>query len=162
RAAFFDIEDISDKSSPYPHMLPSPAEFEAKVGRLGISNYDKIVVYDGEGIFSAARAWCMFRVFGHDKVFVLDGGLPRWIAEHRKTVSGEEEVMSTRFTARFRPELYRSGEDVFNNIASKKEQLVDARSAMRFHGQEAEPRAGIKRGHIPGATNVPWPLLIDH
>jgi thiosulfate/3-mercaptopyruvate sulfurtransferase len=156
RAMFFDIEDISDHNSPYPHMLPSVAEFEMKVGRLGIGNHDKVVVYDSEGLFSAARVWWMFRVFGHSKVQVLEGGLPAWLAARQKTASGEEDVQATRFTARFTPKLYRSGEEIFTNLTSRAEQLIDARSPGRFRAQEQEPRPGLKSGHIPGALNFPW------
>ncbi len=160
RAVFFDLEDISDHASAYPHMLPTPQEFQARVGRLGISSHDKIVAYDSEGLFSAARVWWMFRVFGHDKVQVLDGGLPRWAAEGRKVVAGDEEVIATRFTAKLSPGLYRCGEDVFNNLERKTEQLLDARSPARFKGEEPEPRPGLKSGHIPGAVNIYYKDLI--
>lgn len=160
-ALFFDIDEISDKTSPYPHMLPTTQEFANLVGALGISNHDRVVVYDSSGLFSAPRAWWMFRVFGHEKVSILEGGLPKWIAEARPLQSGPVELKPTRFNAKFNTALYRHGEDVYKNLQTHVDQVVDARSESRFKGTEPEPREGLKSGHIPGARNVPYKSLLQ-
>jgi thiosulfate/3-mercaptopyruvate sulfurtransferase len=153
-AVFFDLDDIADKNSPYPHMLPTLDDFAIKIGALGISNHDRVVVYDSMGLFSAPRVWWMFRVYGHEKVNVLQGGLPKWVEEARPIQSGPVEVMPTRFNVRFNPKIYRHAEEMYYNLESKKDQVADARSPSRFKGEEPEPRAGLKAGHIPGAKNV--------
>jgi thiosulfate/3-mercaptopyruvate sulfurtransferase len=159
-AVFFDLDDISDKKSPYPHMLPYIDIFGQKIGALGISNHDKIVLYDSQGLFSAPRAWWMFRVFGHEKTYILEGGLPKWISEAKPLQSGTVEVMPTRFNTNFNGTLYRHIEDVFNNLTKPIDQVVDARSPSRFRGEEPEPRPGLRSGHIPGAKNVFYKDLI--
>lgn len=155
-AAFFDIEEIRDKSSPYPHMLPAPKSFAQAVEALGISYGDEVVVYDGAGLFSAARAWWMFRVFGHEKVRVLDGGLPKWLAGGGPVESGEAHPRAARFAAGFRPELVWDKRQAVDNLSSKRVQMADARGRGRFDGSEPEPRSGMRSGHIPGAKNVPF------
>lgn len=160
-AVRFDIDDVCDPTDPLPHMIPSPERFAEKVSALGISNADTVVVYDVYGLQSAARTWWMFRLFGHDAVAVLDGGLPKWIAEGRKLADGAAAPKPASFTAGFRPELVRSRDDVLNNIAGGTEQVADARSAGRFAGTEPEPRAGMRSGHIPGSRSLPITTLID-
>ncbi|GHD48363.1 sulfurtransferase [Thalassobaculum fulvum] len=160
-AVRFDIDDVCDPDDPLPHMIPSPDRFAEKVSALGIGNGDTVVVYDVYGLQSAARTWWMFRLFGHDKVAVLDGGMPAWTAEGRALESGPAKVAPARFTAGFRPELVRRREDVLANIASKAEQVADARSAGRFTGTEPEPRAGMRSGHIPGSRSLPISELLD-
>lgn len=160
-AVRFDIDDVCDPDDPLPHMIPSPDRFAEKVSALGIGNGDTVVVYDVYGLQSAARTWWMFRLFGHDKVAVLDGGMPAWTAEGRALESGPAKVAPARFTAGFRPELVRRREDVLANIASKAEQVADARSAGRFTGTEPEPRAGMRSGHIPGSRSLPISDLLD-
>ena len=160
-AVRFDIDDVCDPDDPLPHMIPSPDRFAEKVSALGIGNGDTVVVYDVYGLQSAARTWWMFRLFGHDKVAVLDGGMPAWTAEGRALESGPAKVEPARFTAGFRPELVRRREDVLANIASKAEQVADARSAGRFTGTEPEPRAGMRSGHIPGSRSLPISDLLD-
>lgn len=155
-ARFFDIDAISDTSSPYPHMLPSEAVFEKAVSALGISNSSRVIVYDSLGLFSAARVWWMFRVFGHDNVQVLDGGLPQWITEGRPTENDESVIMPTTFNAELQPKLLRSFDDMQANVVSQAEQVVDARSAGRFNGLEPEPRQGLRSGHIEGSKNIPF------
>lgn len=156
-AAFFDIDAVSDRSSPFPHMLPSAEEMEAAMATIGIAQDDDIVVYDTEGIFSAPRVWWMLRVFGHKNVWVLDGGLLKWKAEGRKL---EAKTPATRpaptspWKADFNPALVRSKQQVQKNIKSKHELLLDARSPGRFEGKEPEPRAGLKSGHIEGSRNI--------
>lgn len=153
-AQFFDIDDISDKNTDLPHMLPQPDVFAAKVGALGISNASRIVAYDSVGLFSAARCWWMFKVFGHDNVAVLDGGLKKWVAEERTLEDGEVATTQTLFTARLKPEMVRS----IDQLAGV--QIADARSGARFRGEEAEPRVGVRPGHMPGAKNVHYASLL--
>jgi thiosulfate/3-mercaptopyruvate sulfurtransferase len=158
-AVFFDIDAIDDWATPLPHMLPAPAEFARAVGRLGIGGGDRVVVYDTRGVVSAARVWWTFRVFGHDAVAVLDGGLPTWRAEGRPVEAGMPAPTERRVTARFRPELVRDIEQIRATLASRKEQVLDARSRGRFVGVEPEPRPGLRGGHIPGSLNLPYEEL---
>ncbi len=160
-AAFFDIDAIADATSPLPHMLPDAADFAAAVGRLGIGNRHHVVVYDRFGLMSAARAWFEFRYFGHDRVSVLDGGLRKWRSEGREEEAGTPTPRPQRFVAKPLPRLARSLAEVRANIATRAEQLVDARSAPRFAGAEDEPWPGRRRGHIPGSLNLPYDSLLD-
>ncbi len=156
-AQFFDIDAISEQDTSLPHMLPKADVFAAKVRALGAGNGKKIVAYDTLGIFSAARCWWMFKVFGHDDIAVLDGGLKKWLAEDRAVEAGPARAVSTvPFTARFKPEMLRSIEDVASGAA----QIVDARPAPRFKGEADEPRPGVAKGHIPGSVNVPFSTVV--
>lgn len=160
-AVHFDLEAISDHDNPLPHMLPSPEAFAAAVGALGIASADSIVVYDSRGLFSAARVWWMFRVMGHEDVAVLDGGLPRWVAEGRAVESGPAEKPAPRaFVSDFRPDLVRDADQVLRLAEGRAVQILDARAADRFQGQAPEPRPGLRSGHIPGSLNLPWPALL--
>ena len=154
-AQFFDIDEIADTASPLPHMLPSSEMFAARVGKLGVGDTTKVVVYDAAGLFSAARVWWMLKVFGHDDVAVLDGGLPKWKREGRPLAQGVAPARERHFTARLRPEMVKALADMRG--AS---QIADARSAPRFRGEEAEPRPGVRPGHIPGARNVHYASLL--
>jgi thiosulfate/3-mercaptopyruvate sulfurtransferase len=158
-AVFFDIDGVADTASGLPHMLPSPDIFARAVGALGIGDGDRVVIYDSRHVVSAARVWWTFRVFGHDAVAVLDGGLPKWRAEGRPVVSGTVTPALRRFTPRFRPELVRDVAQVKANVGSRREQVVDARSRGRFAATEPEPRAGLRGGHIPGSLNLPYDEL---
>ena len=160
-AVFFDIDEIADTSNPLPHMLPSPEKFAARVRKLGLGDGNRIVVYDGAGLYSAARVWWTFRVFGHDDVAVLDGGLPKWLDEGRPVESTQPLPRERHFTARLNHALVRDLAQVRANIATRREQLLDARSAGRFAGRDPEPRAGLRGGHIPGSLSLPYDLLID-
>ncbi|KAK3140194.1 hypothetical protein QOZ80_5AG0397360 [Eleusine coracana subsp. coracana] len=181
-ALFFDVDGISDKTSNLPHMLPSEKAFSAAVSALGIYNKDGIVVYDGKGLFSAARVWWMFRVFGHDKVWVLDGGLPQWRAagydvessassdaivkasaacEAIEKVYQGQSVGPATFEAKLQPHLLWSLDQVKENIGTRTHQLIDARSKPRFDGAVSEPRKGIRSGHVPGSKCVPFPQVLD-
>ncbi|MCC7260231.1 MAG: 3-mercaptopyruvate sulfurtransferase [Alphaproteobacteria bacterium] len=160
-AVFFDIDGIRDTASPYPHMLPSAEIFAAAVGALGISNAHKVIVYDGAGLFSAARVWWMFKVFGYDNVAVLDGGLPKWIAEGRPVTSDAETPEAALFSATLRPALLRTVAQMQANLAHPGALVVDARSNARFTAQEPEPRAGMRSGHIPGSKNIPYKALLN-
>ena len=161
-AVFFDIDAIADRATSLPHMLPRPEEFGRDVGNLGIGNNHSVVVYDAlGGVQAAARVWWTFRVFGHDRVAVLDGGFPKWLAEGRPVESGPVSPRPTTFRATFRPELVRAVDRMIANVASRREQVVDARSPGRFAGTDPEPRPAKKAGHIPGSRNVPAAALID-
>ncbi len=156
-AQFFDIDAISDTETTLPHMLPTPEKFATEVANLGATNGSKIICYDSVGLFSAARVWWMFKVFGHDNVAVLDGGLKKWLAESRTTVGGKAQAASGNFIANFRSQMVKSTAQV----ASEGAQIVDARSPTRFRGEEPEPRAGVQPGHIPNASNVHYATLLN-
>jgi thiosulfate/3-mercaptopyruvate sulfurtransferase len=160
-AQFFDIEELSDSTSLYPHMLPRPEKFASRMRKLGVGDGKHVIVYDALGIYSAARAWWMFRVFGKDDVSVLDGGLKKWKAEGKPLEDGEPTIPQERhYTARYRSSLVRDREHVLQALNSGSAQIADARSQSRFAGNEPEPRAGVRRGHMPGARNVPYTRLI--
>ena len=160
-AVYFDIDAIADRTSTLPHMLPTAAEFGRHVGALGIGNAEHVIAYGGRNMIASARAWWMFRVFGHERVSVLDGGLPRWRAESRSVESGVLAPTPREFTARFRPALVRDVEHVRDNVGARGEQALDARSAGRFAGTEPEVRPGVRSGHIPGSLNLPYDRLFD-
>jgi thiosulfate/3-mercaptopyruvate sulfurtransferase len=161
-ALFFDIDDLSDTSSPLPHMLPPPEKFASRMRKMGIGDGMKIVVYDNKGIYSAPRAWWMFRVMGHEDVAVLNGGLPKWRAEERPTESGEPASRSERhFAGRKNSALVRDIKDMKGAVASGHPQIVDARSKARFEGRELELRPVPRLGHMPGARNVPFATLVN-
>jgi thiosulfate/3-mercaptopyruvate sulfurtransferase len=161
-ADFFDINTIADVTSGLPHMLPSDAQFAEAVGRMGIGNGSHVVVYDTKGLFSAARVWWTFRVMGHDRVAVLDGGLPGWLAGGHAVETGPARLKPAQtFTVRRNAGMVRSMSDVRGLIGSPEAQLVDARPAPRFSGEQPEPRPGLTQGHMPGARNVPFTQLIN-
>jgi len=159
-AVFFDIDAVSDHESDLPHMLPGPAQFGEAVGKLGIAKDDTIVVYDGVGLGSAARVWWTFHIFGARKVFILDGGLPRWQAEGRRVESFEPARGERPFEAEMDTYAVAMLADVQHAISSSSSQVVDARAADRFRGEAPEPRPGLRSGHMPGARNVPFPLVL--
>jgi thiosulfate/3-mercaptopyruvate sulfurtransferase len=136
-------------------MLPDAAQFARDVGALGIADSDTIIVYDGAGMYSAPRVWWTFRLFGADKVFVLDGGLPKWKAEGRPLEAGAVKRAARTFKARKNAELVAALATVRAALASGSAQVVDARPAERFLGRAPEPRPGLRSGHMPGALNVP-------
>lgn len=155
-AIFFDIDEISDTDSPLPHMLPAPEKFASRMKKRGIGDGTRVVVYDNHGIFSAARVWWTFRVMGHEDVVVLDGGLPAWERAGFEIETGPPtQRMERHFTPRVRSDLVRSLNDVRRTIEDKRVPVLDARPAPRFRGDVAEPRAGLKSGHMPGALSVP-------
>lgn len=159
-AVLFDLEEISDHDNPLPHMLALPGAFAQAVGRLGISDGDRVVVYDHMGLLSAARVWWNFRAMGHDEVYVLDGGLPRWIAEDRPLSRGPVTSVPQTFTPVFRPALVRDLRQVEAGLAGGI-QVLDARPRGRFQGTEPEPRPGVPSGHMPGARNTPHAELLE-
>jgi thiosulfate/3-mercaptopyruvate sulfurtransferase len=158
-AVFFDIDAIADPTTTLPHMLPTAAAFAAAVGDLGVGSGDRVVVYDTRGVVSAARVWWTFRVFGHDSVAVLDGGLRAWKAGGRPLETGAPTPPRREFHARRRPELVRDLDAMRRNLATRAEQVLDARSRGRFAGTEPEPRPGLRGGHIPGSLNLPYETL---
>lgn len=163
-AQFCDVDDVSAPDThPLPHMVPDAATFAAKIGALGIGDGDTIVTYDSAGIATAAaRVWWMVRLFGSDRVAVLDGGLPKWLAEGRPTESGPAPAPEARvFTAAMRPDLVRSVDEVLANIDRAADQVTDARAQARFEGAAAEPWPGRRSGRIPGSFNLPHTDLID-
>lgn len=161
-AVHFDIDHFADKSNPLPHMLPIAAEFATKAGLLGISNDDRVVVYDRLcGGAAAARAWWMFRVFGHDKVAMLDGGFGKWAKEKKPTEMAPVRPQPRSFKATFNPALVRTLEQMKSNLASGGEQVIDARGPAKFDGTQDDVFPVDKLGHIPGAINLPWGDLVD-
>lgn len=155
-AVFFDIDAIADHTSSLPHMLPSPEAFAAAMAALGIGSDDEVVVYDQVGIRSSPRVWWTFRVFGHEHVRVLDGGLPAWKAEGLSLQSSLARPKPTPpFIAAYRPELVRNTEQILPELQTGR-RLIDARPQARFRGEAPEPRAGLRSGHIPGAVSLPF------
>jgi thiosulfate/3-mercaptopyruvate sulfurtransferase len=161
-AVFFDVEAISDHSTDLPHMLPGPAQFSAEVGALGIGDGDTVVVYDSLGLFSAARVWWTFRVFGAKSVYVLDGGLPKWKSEDRPLESGETKRAPKKFNAEMNVAAVALLDDMRLALSGESVQIVDARSAERFAGRASEPRPGLRSGHMPRSFNVPYERLIEN
>jgi thiosulfate/3-mercaptopyruvate sulfurtransferase len=155
-ARFLDIDELADKQTSAPHMLPSAEEFGRAMERLGIGRDDRIVIYDNSPVRTAARGWFMLRHFGADRVAILDGGLQRWLAEGRPTESGEPAPRQARFAAAGRDAEVVSKAQI---LAGLQAPLLDARSKPRFEGSEADPRPGVAAGHIPGARNLPFAAL---
>jgi len=161
-AVFFDLDDIADDENPLPHMLPSPAKFASRVRKLGLGNGNRIIVYDrNSGGSAAARVWWTFRVFGHGDVSLLDGGMTKWLAEHRPVEDQPPVTRERHFLPRMDQTLVRAKDQMLANLSSHRDQVIDARSAGRFRGEEPEPWPHRKVGHIPGSFNLPWPELLD-
>jgi thiosulfate/3-mercaptopyruvate sulfurtransferase len=158
---FFDIDDIAEPGTSLPHMIPSPELFARKMEGLGIGDDDRVIVYDSAGLSSAGRAWWMLRLFGHRNVALLDGGLPQWKADGRPLETAVPNPPLRRFTARFDPALVRDKHALLGNLATRREQVVDARAAGRFAGVAEETRPGLRRGHIPGSRNLPYDRVTD-
>ena len=156
-AVFFDIDALSDQNTTLPHMLPDAVAFSSGMRKLGIGDSHFVVFYDGAGIYSAARGLWMMRAMGHSNAAVLDGGLPKWRREGRaveSTSSAKRGIGARHFTAKPDSEIIRDFDSLRDNLQSRAEQVVDARSPSRFRGEEAEPRPGVRPGHIPGSINV--------
>lgn len=161
-AVFFDIDAVADPNTDLPHMLPDAETFGREIGLLGVGNATQVVAYDlNGGCAAAARLWWTLRVFGHQRVAVLDGGLPKWTREGRPTEAGPPAPEEAQFEARKNPVMVRDAEGLLANIASRAEQVVDARSAGRFKGADPEPRPAMKAGRIPGSLNLPFNELMD-
>jgi len=159
-AVFFDIDEIADETSDLPHMLPSAIKFASRVRKLGLGDGSRIVVYDSLGILPAARVWWTFRAMGHEDVVVLDGGLPKWIAEGRPVEDGPALAQERHFTPRLQADIIRSVEQMKTVVETGREQIIDARPAGRFTGETPEPRAGLRGSHMPGARNIPLAAMI--
>ncbi|KAJ3396181.1 hypothetical protein HDU92_003853 [Lobulomyces angularis] len=164
---FFDVDAISDTSSNFPHMLPSSTLFERLIGiilisDMGISNDDHLVLYDHGGVFSAFRVYWTFKVFGHQKISVLNGGMDAWNKGNFETTSKISKIVNReRYHTKFDSTLLTTYKNIIENIETKEKQVIDARSKERFYGQVPEPRIGIHSGHIPNSINVPFNTLID-
>ena len=160
-AVFFDIEEVSDTSNPLPTMLPPAEKFASRCQALGLGDGSRIVVYDNSPLKSAARVWWMLNLFGAHEVAILDGGFAKWQAEGRAVESGKPIVRHRHFTVWADRKLVRDMGQMTDNLRSKAEQVVDARSAARFTGAEADPRPGVRPGHIPGSSNIPYSALFN-
>ncbi|MEM1277484.1 MAG: 3-mercaptopyruvate sulfurtransferase [Pseudomonadota bacterium] len=160
-ARFFDIDEIADERAPLPHMLPPAEKFISRVRKMGIGDGHRVIVYDQTGLFSAARVWWTFRVFGHQDVSVLDGGLPKWMAEGRPVDDEPVDPRERHFTGRRNSGMVRDVTQIAGSTKLRSEQIVDARSPGRFQGEEPEPREGLRSGHIPGSKNVHYRTLLN-
>jgi thiosulfate/3-mercaptopyruvate sulfurtransferase len=160
-AVFFDIEEVSDSTSTLPHMLPPPEKFASRMQALGLGDGSRIIVYDNSPLKSAARVWWMLTLFGAHEVAILDGGFAKWQAEGRSVESGKPIVRHRHFTVWADKSLVRDQKQMTENLRTKAEQIVDARSAGRFAGTEPEPRAGLRGGHIPGSKSLPYDELFN-
>ncbi len=159
-ALFFDIEALSDHTSPLPHMMPRPEAFAVAMRELGVHQDRHLVVYDEGNLFSAPRAWWMLRTFGVENVSILAGGLAGWQRDELPLQEGEVELPEGDFDVKFTAEKVVRLTDVLLASHERTAQIVDARPAPRFNAEADEPRPGLKRGHIPGALNVPWTELV--
>jgi thiosulfate/3-mercaptopyruvate sulfurtransferase len=160
-AVFFDIDALSDDANPLPHMLAPAPRFGSRMRKLGLGDGHLIVVYDGAGIYSAPRAWWMLRAMGHEDVVVLDGGLPKWRREGRPMDDLVPVPSPRHFSPRPNNAIQRDFAQVMTACTSGSEQLLDARSATRFAGEEEEPRPGVRPGHIPGSHNLHYAQLTN-
>jgi len=161
-AVRFDIDTVKDHASSLPHMLPSPEDFAAAVGAIGIGNTTRVVIYDGAGLRSAPRVRWTFKVFGVRDVVILEGGFPAWKAEGRPVETGAERPREPRvFTPNFDRSAVADAGRVHELLTSGEAQVVDARPADRFRGEGTEPRPGLRNGHMPGSLNVPFEEVLD-
>jgi thiosulfate/3-mercaptopyruvate sulfurtransferase len=159
-AVFFDIDEVADHGTDLPHMLPAPDAFAEAAGALGLRRDLQIVVYDGQGIFSAPRVWWTLRIMGFPEVFVVDGGLVTWRAEGRPIETALPHPAPTTIEPAFDPSLVRDLAAMRTTLAAHGAQVIDARAGPRFRGEVPEPRAGLRSGHMPGALNLAWNGLI--
>ena len=160
-ARFFDIDEMSDQRSALPHMAPPTEKFISRMRAMGVGDGHQVVVYDGAGLFSAARVWWLFRLMGKTDVAVLDGGFPKWKAEGRDTEDMPPVVRDRHMTVSRQNHLVKDVTQVAHAAKLGEAEIVDARSAARFRGEVAEPRPGLRSGHIPGARNVPFATMLN-
>ncbi|MGB0629510.1 MAG: 3-mercaptopyruvate sulfurtransferase [Alphaproteobacteria bacterium] len=160
-AVFWDIDAIADPESYLPHMMPDEASFAGHMKDLGIGSDRHVVVYDSVMMMTAPRVWWTLRAFGHEKVSLLNGGLNKWQAENRPVTTDAPDIPDTTFEARFNAAMIRSMDEVWENLATEAEQVLDARAAARFNGIDPEPRPECRSGHIPHSLNLPFGELID-
>ena len=160
-ARFFDIDEISDQRSSLPHMAPPPEKFISRMRAMGVGDGHQVVIYDGSGLFSAARVWWTFRLMGKMDVAVLDGGFPKWQAEGRAVEDMPPVMRDRHMTVQRQAGLVKDVTQVAHASKLGEAEVIDARSAPRFKGEVAEPRPGLRAGHIPGAKNVPYGTLLN-
>ncbi|MFM7304953.1 MAG: sulfurtransferase [Alphaproteobacteria bacterium] len=161
-ARFFDIDVVADPDTSLPHMAPTAGRFTRLMGEMGIGNATRVIFYDQKGLQSSARGWWLMKLFGHEKAAVLDGGLPKWLAEGRATESGDAKPAApSSYTPDFRADLVKGIGDVKRIIAGGNALILDARAKGRFDGTAPEPRPGLPSGHMPGAQSVPFNELLN-
>jgi thiosulfate/3-mercaptopyruvate sulfurtransferase len=160
-ARFFDIDEIADLRSPLPHMAPPPEKFISRMRAMGVGDGHQVVVYDGAGLFSAARVWWTFRLMGKTDIAVLDGGFPKWQAEGHETEDMPPVVRDRHITVSRQNHLVRDVTQVAQASKLGTAEIIDARGAPRFRGEVPEPRPGLRAGHIPGAKNVPYTNVLN-
>jgi len=160
-ARFFDIDDVSDHRSDLPHMVPPVEKFMSKVRKLGVGDGHQIVIYDSHGLFSAARVWWLFKVMGQKNVAVLDGGLPKWLREGRTVDSSPPLIRDRHMFVKYHDEMVKDVTQVSSASKLGDYEILDARSAGRFRGEEPEPRPGLRAGHIPGSKNIFYGDLLN-
>ncbi|MGH8550231.1 MAG: 3-mercaptopyruvate sulfurtransferase [Methylococcales bacterium] len=158
---FFDIDEIADRHSTLPHMLPSAEQFADSVAKLGIDNDSHVIIYDNNSFMASARVWWTFRVFGHERVSVLDGGFKLWKSMNLPVEQQPILVRPGLFKPDYRQSLVRDIDEMLEHLKASDAQIVDARSSGRFAGTEKEPRPGLRSGHIPGSLNLPFTEVID-
>lgn len=160
-ARFFDIDEVSDQRSNLPHMAPPPEKFISRMRAMGVGDGHQVVVYDGSGLYSAARVWWIFRLMGKTDVAVLDGGLPKWRAEGREIEDMPPVVKDRHMTVSRQNHLVKDVTQVAHAAKLGLAEILDARSAARFRGEVPEPRPGLRGGHIPGSKNVPFTTMLN-
>jgi thiosulfate/3-mercaptopyruvate sulfurtransferase len=160
-ARFFDIDDVADSRSDLPHMAPPVEKFMSRMRAMGVGDGHQVVVYDGAGLFSAARVWWLFKLMGHSDVAVLDGGFPKWVAEGRAVEDMAPVIRDRHMTVRRQAHLVRDVTQVSAASKLRDHEIIDARSAGRFRGADPEPRPGMRAGHIPGSKNVHYASLLN-
>jgi thiosulfate/3-mercaptopyruvate sulfurtransferase len=160
-AVFMDLADLVDSSAPIENTLPPAEKFASRMQSLGLGDGSRIVLYDDSAVKTAARAWFMLKMFGAHDVAILDGGIAKWKAEGRPLAQGKQSLRHRHFTVWQDDKDVRSKADMLANLHSKAEQVVDARGAKRWSGEEADPRPGMASGHIPGSANVPFTELYN-
>jgi len=160
-ARFFDIDDVSDARSEMPHMAPPVEKFMSRLRAMGVGDGHQVVVYDGHGIFSAARVWWLFRLMGQMDIAVLDGGLPKWIMEGRDTDDLPPMIRDRHMTVRRQNQMVRDVTQVAHAAKLGDHEILDARGGERFRGEAPEPRAGLRAGHIPGSKNIPFTTVLN-
>ena len=160
-ARFFDLEEISDQRSALPHMAPPPEKFISRLRAMGVGDGHQVVIYDGAGLFSAARVWWLFRLMGKTNVAVLDGGLPKWLAQGRDVEDMPPVLRDRHMTVSRQNQLVKDVTQVAHAAKLGEAEIIDARPAPRYRGDTPEPRAGLRAGHIPGSKNVPYSALLN-
>ena len=160
-ARFFDIDDISDHRSTLPHMVPPVEKFMSRVRALGVGDGHQIIVYDTKGLFSAARVWWLFRLMGHNSVAVLDGGLPKWIADGNPLSTTAPIIRDRHMTVKQQLQMVRDVTQVAHASKLNDHEIIDARSGTRFIGEAPEPRTGLRSGHIPNSKNLPFTKVLN-